>query len=147
MHETYVKQILSPLASILVTHINIASIHKMCVMCGSNRWFTIPPRGREGTSPGFRCPSHGLSLPFSCPYHGLSLPFSCPSQGTSRDNVVPSHGISRFFARKKVKSPPFPGGGDGKPSNWTAHYSIFTIHTIFFNPKSPPIWWYHPFLK
>ena len=111
MHETYVKQILSPLASILVTHINIASIHKMCVMCGSNRWFTIPPLGKGGDFTWLPLPVPRaittLFLPVPRAITTLFLPF--PGDFTGQCCPVPRD--ITIFCAKKSEVPSLPRGG------------------------------------
>ena len=80
-------------------------------MCGSIRWFTIPPPGKGGDFTFFRAKNRDI------PWEGATLSREVPWEGQEKGSDSPWDGKKRVVIARgtgngsQVKSPPFPGGG------------------------------------
>jgi len=85
-------------------------------MCGSIRWFTIPPPGKGGDFTFFRAknrdiPWDGPTLSREFPWEGEEKGSDSPWDGEEKGSDSPWDG-----QRKPGEVPSLPRGGDGKPS-------------------------------
>ena len=99
------------------------------LMCGSNRWLTIPPRAyhffrgkigdipRVGNKYPVISPRVGNKYPVIAPRVGNKCPVIAPRVGNKYPVISPGLGTEDLWCPN-----PFPGGGDGQPPIWTTHY-------------------------